>query len=496
MPLPSWTRWHPAPRRASLTGEELEVANRVVAGERNREIAAALFVSEATVEARLDAGVPEARHPLAHRARPTDGRIGDLARRHLRYGRAAVAPDSLVGRDRELERLSRAVRTTGPRASSVLIRGEEGIGKTAVWRRGIEEHRSAGHRILVTRTSEDELHAPMTGLIDLLEEADPVGGPLDADADLLDRGRAVEQTLRALAKETPVVLAIDDLQWLDTVSLRSLRYAMRRLEGVPVSILATERTAGDRVAIVPADRSEEVLLGPLSRAALCAAVRAAVGALPQPSLDHICELSGGNPLFAIELARSWNALESLRAATPATLRATLAARIGDVTPQQLSMLRTAAALGPTTMSTLAAACDDPWTGTLLAEALDQELLVSGEDGLVRFAHPLLASVILDGTNPVERMALHARLADVVADPDGRARHLALSCSRRDPAVAAELESAAERAARLGAVAVAADFAAHSVRVTPTADHDSRADAHARRRSPTVPPPANRRGRWR
>ena len=182
-------------------------------------------------------GVPQARCPVADRARRPYGRISSLARRCVRYGRAPVAPDPvavvaarLVGRDQELERLRRVVTSPGPGGRSLLIRGDEGIGKTAVWRRGIEEHRAAGHRILVTRTCEDELHAPMTGLIDLLEDADPQGDLLDSDADVFDRGRSVELTLRRLAAASPVVLAIDDLQWLDTVSLRSLRYALRRLE--------------------------------------------------------------------------------------------------------------------------------------------------------------------------------------------------------------------------------------------------------------------------
>ena len=385
----------------------------------------------------------------------------------------AVA-DRLVGRDRELEWLRRAVSAPGTGARSLLIRGEEGIGKTAVWRRGIEEHRAAGRRILVTRPCEDELHVPMTGLIDLLEDADPQGDLLARDADVFERGRSVEQTLRRLAAVGPVVLAIDDLQWLDTVSMRSLRYALRRLDTAPVSVLATERTAGERVSIVPADRNEELVLGPLSREHLCAVVRAAVGAVPQPVLDRVCELSDGNPLFAIELARSRHAGDGLSAAMPATLRATLASRMGAVTAERLTVLRTAAALGPATMVALAGACEHPAAGSLIADAVADELLICGEDGLVRFAHPLLASVILDGTNPVERMALHARLAAVVTDPDSRARHLALSCGGHDASVAEELEAAAGRAARWGAIAVAAELATHSIRVTPDSDHDASA----------------------
>ena len=135
-------------------------------------------------------------------------------------------------------------------------------------------------------------------------------------------------------------------------------------------------------------------------------------------------------------------------------------------------------------------------GSLIADALADELLICGEDGLLRFAHPLLASVILDGTNPIERMALHARLAAVVTDPDGRARHLALSCSGQDAAVAEELEAAADRAARWGAVAVAAELATHSIRVTPDSATTTRAPAARSPRSRTGPPRANRSGHWR
>ena len=321
----------------------------------------------------------------------------------------------------------------------------------------------------------------MTGLIDLLEDADPHGGPLGADADVFERGRAVEQTLRRLADEAPVVVAIDDLQWLDTISLRSLRYALRRLDNVAVSVLATERSTGraDRHRAGGSQR------GARARSALAARPqhgRADRGRMhsPQPVLDRVYELSDGNPLFAIELARVLARQRRL----PRGDAADAARHAGRADRRRHAAPADGAAHGRRPRSGHAGRrwprrATTPGAGSLIADALADELLVCGEDGLIRFAHPLLASVILDGTNPIERMALHARLADVVADPDGRARHLALSCRRQDPSVAAELESAAERAARLGAIAVAAEFAAHSIRVTPSADADARGAAHAR-----------------
>ncbi len=102
-------------------------------------------------------------------------------------------------------------------------------------------------------------------------------------------------------------------------------------------------------------------------------------------------------------------------------------------------------------------------------AVGADLLAVGDDLLVRVSHPLLASVVLAGTNPLDRQALHGRLADVVADPDDRARHLALSAATPDADVAAELEAAAQRAGRRGAPGAAAELAAHALRLTPPGD---------------------------
>jgi hypothetical protein len=173
-------------------------------------------------------------------------------------------------------------------------------------------------------------------------------------------------------------------------------------------------------------------------------------------------------MYAIALAQWADVLaDPLGVTAPPTLREALAARLDETPGDLLAVLRTAAALGPASTADLARACQQTRAAELLIlDAITAGLLVLGDDGAVRFAHPLLASSVLDAVNPLERSELHARLADVVTDPDARARHLALSCGEPDEAVAAELELAAERAARRGAAAVAAELARHSVRVTP------------------------------
>ena len=212
----------------------------------------------------------------------------------------------LWGRDREVEQLQQLVRSSDEGARFVVIRGEVGIGKTAVWRWAVDQHRVAGHRVLVTRPAHEELHGPMTGLLDLFEDTDPAPGTLDPEADVFDRGRAVLRTLRSLTANGPVAVAIDDIQWLDAISARALRYAFRRLDRESVVMLATERPlAGERPElVVPPDRVEQLVLGPLSLDAIRHVVRTVVATISRPALERIYELSGGNPLYAIELARS------------------------------------------------------------------------------------------------------------------------------------------------------------------------------------------------
>ena len=128
----------------------------------------------------------------------------------------------------------------------------------------------------------------------------------------------------------------------------------------------------------------------------------------------------------------------------------------------------AAALGPSTAPALARA----WGGDSVVPiqaAIAGGFLVVGDDLVLRFSHPLLASAALAELDPLDRQALHARLVDVVDDPDQRARHLALSCAEPDAAVADELGQAAMRASRRGASALAAELADHCLRVTPPAD---------------------------
>jgi DNA-binding CsgD family transcriptional regulator len=393
-------------------------------------------------------------------------------------GLAGRTPD-VVGRDAECARVDSFVEALPQGASALLIRGEPGIGKTTLWRHAIGRCRAAGHRVLVTRTAEEEMSLAHVGLADLFEEID-TDPALLRDDDAMARGRAVLTALRGLADTGPVVLAIDDAQWLDSASARAVRYALRRFETEPVGVLATTRVgadSGDPLAASTAfaPTSYELLeLGPLTLGALRRVLAATVPSISRPLLRRIYAVSAGNPLYAIELARGLETDGRTSGLTdglplPGSVQAAIAHRLETVPPELLPVLEVVSALGPTSVGELADILTDVPLDELLPVAEQLRLLVVDESLEVRFDHPLVGSVVYGRMSSLARLGLHARLAEQVGDPDARARHLALSNAEPDADVAALLEAAAERARARGASDVAADFAGHALRLTPTSD---------------------------
>ncbi len=261
----------------------------------------------------------------------------------------------LAGRERELGRVEAFLEAGTAGARGLVIRGEAGIGKTALWRAALERVRAAaGAVVLVARPAEEESPASLVGLLDLFDTVDPEPAVLDPDTDVFERGRATLRTLRRLTADAHVVLAIDDEQWLDAVSARALRYALRRLDDRPVRVFATHRTGElDDFLLLPREHTEDLHLGPLSIAALRQALRPVVTTIGRPSLEAIHHLSGGNPMYALELAR---VRDRAPQRAPASLSGTLSARLVACPPSIRAIVETAAALGPVSPERLQAAC--------------------------------------------------------------------------------------------------------------------------------------------
>ena len=240
-----------------------------------------------------------------------------------------------------------------------------------------------------------------------------------------------------------------------------------------------------------ATRSTSVRSASPSSAACC---RGTVEAISHPLLARIHEISGGNPFYAIELARGLASDERARLSAselrlPDSLQAAIARRLGTMPGELAELLDLAAAAGPLTARELGDALPGLDVQSLLVTAEREGLLVVDEQLQVRFTHPLIASTAYGRMSPLARRSLHGHLAARAVDADVRARHLALSTDDPDDELARLLEDAAQRASARGAPDLAAEFAGHSLRLTPGDDARRRAQACARGDRP----PRRRRG---
>jgi DNA-binding CsgD family transcriptional regulator len=395
-----------------------------------------------------------------------------------RPGRPEPSPE-LIGRDAERARVDAFIDSVSVGARAFLIRGAPGIGKTALWRDTLRNCRERGYEVLRARPAEEEMPLPLVGLTDLLE---PVSVDLlTQERDGLARGRVVLEALREVAARSPTIIAIDDLQWLDSGSAQALRYVLRRLDAEPIGVLATTRAGAqpDPLTLsrsVPQERLETLELGPLGESDLRRLLSGTLSSISRPVLRRIHEVSGGNPLYAIELARglqpgggATDGSSELR--LPDSLQAAIKQRVGTTEPDLAELLAIVSALGPTSVGELRANMPDADLDGLIDRAVRRELLVLEDDLAIRFSHPLIGSVVYAELGPLERRRLHADLGSKTRDPDVRARHLARSIERPDERSARDLEAAADRAASRGSFDLAAEFAGHALRVTPPMDLD-------------------------
>jgi DNA-binding CsgD family transcriptional regulator len=416
-------------------------------------------------------------------------------------GRAAM-PDiaEVIGRDAELASISEFLDAAARGCGALLLEGEPGIGKTTVWSAALETARSRSCTVLATRCGQPEAALSFSGLADLLEPVldavlprlpppqaraleialvriDPADAALDQRAVLLGFLGAVRQ----LAGSAPVVLAIDDAQWLDAATAGAVAFAFRRLESAPVAVLASVRASRDGTPTLdlldlsggrPGPRLRRLAIGPLSLGAISRVLREQAGVTPSRSLvRRIYETSGGNPLYALELARALERLGGEPAAdqplpVPTGLAQMVQARLAGLDEATRELLLLAAAAHYPSVALLAEASEGRRVIQLLQPAVDLGIAEIRPDGSLRFGHPLWASAAYSAAPLDKRQRAHERLAASSADPEARARHLALAAERPSEEVAAALNAAAARARGRGAAHLAAEHAALAARLTP------------------------------
>lgn len=402
-----------------------------------------------------------------------------------------MAPDTIIGRTHELGVVASVFdRDTG--AHGLLIEGEAGIGKTTVWREAVRIAKG-NSLVLTSRASEAEARLSFTVLGDLLHPAVDAGvlegltggqrRALEAALLLADATparpdhRAVAlaalAALRTLAETAPLTIAIDDVQWVDAPSARTLAFALRRLEVEPVAVVVARRLEpGSRdpldLAHTLPGGLERLALAPLDVATLGRVLRRALDRpFPPPLVRKIHEQTGGNPFFAIEVGRalgddpsSMHPGEPLPA--PPDLEVLLRRRLSALSPDAREMSLLVAAASTPTLELVDSAGA---SAGAIGETIDAGI-VTLRGSRLEFTHPLLASTVYKAAPARERLRAHARLAAIASDPEDRARHLALSSERPNADVAAALDDAAQHARDRGAPLAAAELLELASGLTP------------------------------
>ncbi len=393
----------------------------------------------------------------------------------------------IVGREAELRAIEAILDAPPDEPVALVLEGEAGIGKSTLWLSALELARERGIRVLSARPAEAERGLAFAGLGDLFggvvehvlpELSSPrrraLGVALLVEeatggADPRALGVGVHDAIELLAGDAPLVLAVDDVQWLDPSSDGALAFGFRRLAGRIVLLLArrtgrdTDRSQLERA--LPSARVEQVQLGPLSVGAVQRLLQERLGrAFARPTLIRIHEAAGGNPFYALEIASVLGPdVDPTRPLpVPENLEELVDARLAGLPDSTREALVFASALGNTKLKLLLAA-------GVREDALEPALaarVVETTDGTIRFAHPLLASVLYQGLSAAERRRAHRALADVVVDPIERARHLALATEGPDREIAGTLEEAAALASARGATVAAAELGEHALRLTP------------------------------
>ena len=400
--------------------------------------------------------------------------------------RAPAAEPSLRGRDTEcalLDDVIAAIRAGESR--TLVLHGEAGVGKTALLNHAVES--AAEMRVLRAVGIESEmelafasLHQLCAPLLDSVERLPaPQGHALEIAFGLRagpapDRflvGLALLTLLSEAAEERPLVCVVDDAQWLDEVSARTLAFVARRLLAEPVGVLLAARVAAPDLRGLP----HLEVLG-LKDGDARALLRVAVPfPLDDRVRDRVVAETRGNPLALLELPRGltvrqlaggFGLLDAPQQALPARLEENFQRRL-EAIPDQARLLLLIAAAEPV---------GDPLLVWRAAERLGIEgaaanantdgLLTIGES--VRFRHPLVRSAVYRSAPMEQRQAVHLALAEATdreLDPDRRAWHLAAASPGPDEDIALELEQSAGRAQARGGVAARAAFLQRAVALT-------------------------------
>ena len=393
-------------------------------------------------------------------------------------------PSDLIGRDDELSVIHAMLRRDA--GSGLLFVGEAGIGKSALLHAAEQAAARDGRAVLWATGVQSEARVPFAGLHQLLY---PLAGrfetlaPRQREALLAAFGRsdgpplpvfliaiAALELLADAAAGTGLLVVVDDLHWIDDATAQVLGFVARRIGSEPITLVAATRP-GFEDSLTGAGVPVR-MLRPLGRAEAARLVLLRYPELAERHRGWVLEHAEGNPLALVELPlTAGGGYPGTEAAIPLTARLerSFAARVSGLSPSSRSALIVAAVADSDDVAEIAAAVTlaVPGAGTdALSAAVDAGILMVSQ-ATVTFEHPLIRSAVYQSADADRRRRAHAALAEVLnAQPERRAWHLAAAASMPDETVAAELEHAAESAARRGASMASVAAWEQAARLTP------------------------------
>ncbi|MEW5808622.1 MAG: AAA family ATPase [Actinomycetota bacterium] len=388
-----------------------------------------------------------------------------------------------VYREAESRALAALLKAAGTRPAGLIVDGEAGIGKTTFSVEATAAATAKGFRVLLSRGSPSEVSLAFAGLADLLANVDEtvINGLAGVQRDALNRillrghempaaderaaGAALHSVLQRLADISPLLVVIDDLQWLDSSSATAVRYALRRMTR-PFGVLVTART-GERDAwdmlpwleLATPGAVQRITMSPLTLGGLHTLLASHFGRVPpRPTMRRIHDISGGNPFYALELARAVEEGVPIDRRLPASLAALVEQRVKHISPDAAEVLLAAACTPAPTVEVVARAIGrrpEQVIDVIERDSAAHIVILTGQS--IRFAHPLLASGVYANAEPGRRREMHRRLAGVVDSPELTARHLASAATTADEATLTALDVASSVTRGQGAPAAAAEL---------------------------------------
>ena len=385
---------------------------------------------------------------------------------------------TLVGRDAELDRVHELLEALPTRGGALLLRGEPGVGKTAILTKA-RQMASAGGALLSAVGVESEMEVPLSGLHQLLgplpgTDALLQAGFAGAPADVFRVCIAALNVLVDAADQQPLLLVVDDVQWLDEATGRILAFTARRLEHDAIALLAATRT--DASCAFDGADVPELWLGGLTDEAAEHLLDLQAPALSGGLRRRVLQQAAGNPLALVELSTTVEDTTLLSSHLPLSIRLerTFQGRMRTLSRPSQTLLLVAALHDSGELAELidAARRLDPAIDETALEPLGESGLVTMDATTLRFRHPLTRSAVIGSARETERIAAHRALAATLAEnSDAALWHRAASAPGPDEPLAAALESFA---ARQGSVAPAAAALERAAALTPAvADRNRR-----------------------